>query len=87
MKFDELTGEIINNDNYQEQDIIASIYDRDGNYYIIKKDKKVYQQSENGERTEITDSKKLLEILDLFSVKNKDVVIDEDIEPYDDFSK
>ena len=56
-----------------DHDIIASIYDKDGNYYLVKENKKVFLKDESGDITEITDQQRILDILKLFDPGRTDV--------------
>ena len=76
MEIDELTGEII--DNTDKLDIVASIYDKEGNHCLIGKNKKVYLKKEDGELIEINDHEQILKIFKLFRTVQVDVERDED---------
>ena len=73
MRYDERTGREIN-DNEFEKDVVASIYDNNGDYYLIGKDKKIYLKRDEENIEEITDDRKKSEILELFKPGKTDVV-------------
>lgn len=72
MEFDIRTGREIKKNEF-EKDIVASIYDSEGNYYLIGKNKKVFLKKDNEAIVEITDEKKISEILHLFKPGRTDV--------------
>ena len=70
-KYDFNTGKT--EEELERDSIVASTYDAQGNNYIVKKDKKIYLRSGN-ELVEVTDPKKIAELLDNFIVKRRDVI-------------
>lgn len=73
-KYDYRTGKTA--EELEKEVIVASTYDLQGNYYIIKRDRKIYMQ-DGEDLVEVTDPKKINEILDNFIVKKRDVIKDE----------
>lgn len=57
----------------ERESIVASTYDAQGNKYIVKKDKTIYLIS-GDKQVEVTDPKKIAELLDNFIVKRRDVI-------------
>jgi hypothetical protein len=70
-KYDFNTGKT--KEELERESIVASTYDAQGNNYIVKKDKKIYLRSGN-ELVEVTDPKKIAELLDNFIVTRRDVI-------------
>ena len=72
MEINEETGNLF--EGYSESNIVGSIYDNDGNYYLIDKNKRLFLKDLNGKITEITDKQKILDVLELFRPGKTDVI-------------
>ncbi len=74
-KYDMNTGKT--KEETKDEDIMASTYDNDGNYYVVKRDRKVYKK-DGDNYSEVTDQKKIIEILNHFIAETRDVIYDDD---------
>ena len=82
MEYDEKTGNEIKKDieNDIEKDAIASVYDDNGNYYLVGKGRKIFIKNQDGSIVEITDKQQILDVLNLFKPGKTDVIRDEESE-------
>lgn len=60
--------------NEVEKNVIASIFDTDGKYYLIDKKRKIYLKTDDCKVVEITDEEKITEIFNMYRPGKTDVI-------------